>query len=257
MPHKASNNSPTMDYLPRMPTTNTTPVWCHSDDDDTRKQQSVCTSTQPTPPRNERATPSNPPHSVSRSFVLPPNPYRSSHPDVFIADTSRASTPQLKQLSAISVTPGSSAKKKRGTTVHSTTKSWSNKSGNKFILSTYELYKPFRDGVLLLMDDPGVVPGPASNADAVLDADRAVNFGTHPDADVATDVDADVNVDVEAGVDADLRAQLHANQGDATPVPAPACDLEAANNDFDTKAYSLMRNHFVHTRTSTKQKSDW
>eukprot|EP00978_Attheya_sp_CCMP212_P027508 scaffold92126_cov39-Attheya_sp.AAC.1 len=114
-----------MDASPPMPASNTTPVRCHSDDDDTRKRKSVCTPTRPTPPRNE------------------------------------------------------------------------------------------------------------------------------PDADVATDVEADVN----ANVDADLWAQLHTNQGDATPVPVPTCDLEASNNDFDTtKAYSLMRNHFVHTRTSTKQK---
>eukprot|EP00978_Attheya_sp_CCMP212_P025599 scaffold82577_cov25-Attheya_sp.AAC.1 len=41
------------------------------------------------------------------------------------------------------------------------------------------------------MDNPGVVPGPASKADAVLDADRAVDMGTHLDADVATDVEAE------------------------------------------------------------------
>eukprot|EP00978_Attheya_sp_CCMP212_P034812 scaffold148101_cov62-Attheya_sp.AAC.2 len=193
-----------MDSSPLMPTPNTTPVRCCSDDDDTRKRKSVCTPTRPTPPRNERMTPLNPPQYGPRSFVLPPNPYRLSQPNAFIADTSCASTPQLQRLSAISVTPGSSVKKKRATRVHSTAKSQSNKSSNKFILSTSELYKPFRESILLRMDDPGVVPGAVSHTNAALEGDN-----------------------VDANVDADIVVQLHANTG-----TAPAFDY----NDFNTKA---------------------
>eukprot|EP00978_Attheya_sp_CCMP212_P002100 scaffold4342_cov34-Attheya_sp.AAC.2 len=247
-----------MDSSPLMPASNTTPVRCCSDYDATCKRKSVCMPTRPTPPSNERVTPLNPPHSGPRSFVLPPNPYWSSQPNVRIADTYRASTPQLQRLRATSVTPGSSAKKKRATTVHSTSKSQSNKSGNKFKLSTSELYKPFRESILLRIEDPGVVPGAVSHADAALDADSDVVVETPTDARADADEDMDANADTDAAanaaattdVDADIIAQLHANTGDTRPVPSPDLDY----NDFDTKANSLMRNHFIHTRTSTKQK---
>jgi hypothetical protein len=51
-------------------------------------------------------------------------------------------------------------------------------------------------------------------------------------------LDAEVDADVDAPVDADMDAAVDAKE-------------EA---DFDSKAYSLMRNHFVHSRTSAKQK---
>jgi hypothetical protein len=63
---------------------------------------------------------------------------------------------------------------------------------------------------------------------------------------------------VGAGVYADIVAQLQAaKSGDTSPVRASAYDLEADNNNFDTKAYSLMHNHFLHTRTSTTQNYDF
>eukprot|EP00978_Attheya_sp_CCMP212_P030801 scaffold114527_cov75-Attheya_sp.AAC.1 len=46
---------------------------------------------------------------------------------------------------------------------------------------------PFREGVLLRMDDPGVVPGAVSHADAALDADSDVVLETPPDADAYAD----------------------------------------------------------------------
>eukprot|EP00978_Attheya_sp_CCMP212_P036510 scaffold166236_cov24-Attheya_sp.AAC.1 len=68
------------------------------------------------------------------------------------------------------------------------------------------------------------------------------------DANADTDTASDAAATTD--VDADIIAQLHANTGDARPVPSPDFDY----NDFDTKANSLMRNHFIHTRTSTTQK---
>jgi hypothetical protein len=97
-----------MDFSPPTPASNVTPVWFCLDNDDTCKWKSVCTPTRPTTPQNERATPSNRPPSGPRSFALSQNPYRwSSQPqsDVFIADTSHASTPQVQRSCAISVTP--------------------------------------------------------------------------------------------------------------------------------------------------------
>eukprot|EP00978_Attheya_sp_CCMP212_P004962 scaffold10904_cov30-Attheya_sp.AAC.1 len=46
---------------------------------------------------------------------------------------------------------------------------------------------PFREGVLLRMNDPGVVPGAVSHADAALDADSDVVLETPPDADAYAD----------------------------------------------------------------------
>eukprot|EP00978_Attheya_sp_CCMP212_P026160 scaffold85538_cov54-Attheya_sp.AAC.2 len=123
-----------MDFSPPTPASNVTPVRSRLDDDDTRKRKSFCMPTRPTTPQNERASPSNRPPSGPRSFVLPQNPHRrSSQPqsDVFIADT-----PHVQRSRAISVTPVTSAKKSRAMTVHSSTKSQSNITGNKFILST-------------------------------------------------------------------------------------------------------------------------
>jgi hypothetical protein len=239
-----------MDFSPPTPASNVTPVRSRLDDDDTRKRKSVCTPTRPTTPQNDRATPSNRPPSGPRSFVLPQNPYRrSSQPqsDVFIADTSRASTPQVQRSHAISVTPVSSAKKTRATAAHSSTKSQSNITGKTFMLSTSELYKPFRECVANLDTDVDADTGSGTGADADVVADVDANV----DADEDTDPDAGADADADDDDDADIVAQLLANTGVNSPVlPVPAFDY----NDFDTKAYSLMRNHFIHTRISTKQK---
>jgi hypothetical protein len=115
------------------------------------------------------------------------------------------------------------------------------------MLSTSELYKPFRECVANLDTDVDADTGSGTGADADVVADVDANV----DADEDTDPDAGADADADDDDDADIVAQLLANTGVNSPVlPVPAFDY----NDFDTKAYSLMRNHFIHTRISTKQK---
>jgi hypothetical protein len=179
------------------------------------------------------------------------NPYlKPARPNIFTA----ASTPQPKPASAVSVTPGSSAKKQRATTV-SSTKHRSKKGGTKFILSNYELYKPFREDLLRFKDDGADAGVDAAGIDVVPlapDVDANINLDNSADDDIFFDADEDlvgdddVDEDVEVALDSAVDADVD-----------PVMDAEVDNDEFDTKAFSLMRNHFLHTRTTAKKKESY
>ena len=136
------------------------------------------------------------------------------HLNVFTA----ASTSQPKPTSAVSVTPGSSTKKKRVTTVSST---------------YYELYKPFSEDLLRFMDD---------DVDADVYVDAVVDLAPDVDADMDLAPSTDDDVYFDAGEDADVDVD------EDTDVDA-VLDDDVDADEFNTKAFfSSMRNHFLHSR---------
>jgi hypothetical protein len=99
--------------------------------------------------------------------------------------------------------------------------------------------------------DAAVVSAPPP---PIIDNDIFFDASQDADDDIVRDYNVEESEDAEdANLDADLETAINA-EVDVNEDADVAADVDAANNEFDTKAFSLMRNHFVHTRNSTKQK---